>query len=231
MSYQVQRGDTIARVTQMLQTNWDTLRRLNPQAVGRSTRTGHWFLKEGAVVKVQESFESILHHEKASVNEFTGLEKSNTSEKWIDYTIKPGDTIWALAVKRFRVPVEDLIKDNNISDPRKIRPGQKIRIRIKPLPLQEQVVVASWYGKRYHGRPMANGQIFNMYADTIAHKDLPFGTRVELKNPETGQVAEAVVTDRGPYIPGRDVDVSFRLARKLDLVKKGVGKLLMQIKG
>ena len=228
MSYLVQRGDTISKVTQLLKTNWETLHRLNPQAVGRSNRTGNWFLKEGAVLKVQETFDAILHREgteKAS----SALGKSKKSEPWIDYTIKSGDTLWALAVKRFHVNVEDVIKDNNIQDPRKLRPDQKIRIRVHPVPQNEQVVVASWYGKSYHGRPMANGQLFNMYSDTIAHKELPFGTRVELKNPETGKVEDAVVTDRGPYIEGRDVDLSYGLAKKLDLVKKGVGKLLMKV--
>jgi len=78
---------------------------------------------------------------------------------------------------------------------------------------------------------MANGNVFNMYADTIAHKDLPFGVKVELENPETGERARAIVTDRGPYIAGRDIDLSYGLAQKLSLVKKGVGKLNMRIIG
>lgn len=76
---------------------------------------------------------------------------------------------------------------------------------------------------------MANGDPFNMYANTIAHRDLPFGTQVELKNPETGNREQAVVTDRGPFVAGRDVDLSFGLAQKLSLVNKGVGKLIMRI--
>jgi rare lipoprotein A len=51
-----------------------------------------------------------------------------------------------------------------------------------------------------------------MHANTIAHKELPLGTRVELKNPRTGQTASAVVTDRGPFIEGRDIDLSYGLA-------------------
>ena len=91
--------------------------------------------------------------------------------------------------------------------------------------------MASWYGKDYHGRPMANGEFFNMYANTIAHKELPLGTRVELENPMTGKSVMAVVTDRGPYIEGRDVDLSYGLARMLSLVNKGVGKLKMRVLG
>ena len=76
---------------------------------------------------------------------------------------------------------------------------------------------------------MADGTPFDMHANTIAHKELPFGTKVELRNPETGQVEKATVTDRGPYIAGRDVDLSYGLAEKLSLVKKGVGRLEMRI--
>ena len=70
-----------------------------------------------------------------------------------------------------------------------------------------------------------------MYANTIAHKDLPLGTRVELENPLTGKSVRAVVTDRGPYIDGRDVDLSYGLARMLSLVDKGVGRLKMRVLG
>ena len=76
---------------------------------------------------------------------------------------------------------------------------------------------------------MANGEPFNMHAATIAHKELPLGTKVELKNPQTGQKVLAVVTDRGPYIEGRDVDLSYGLARRLNMVDKGVGKLVMRV--
>ena len=228
MQYQVQRGDTIAKVTQLLNVSWKTLRRLNPHAVGQSSQTGRWFLKEGADVQAKGSFESVLHKvEKQDHLAATG-ERSNGQERWIDYTIKPGDTLWALAVKRFHVNVEDLIKDNGIKDPRRLQPGRKIRVRIPSYPRQQEVM-ASWYGDKYHGKAMANGEPFNMYGDTIAHRDLPMGTRVELKNPETGQRARAVVTDRGPYVAGRHVDLSYGLAQKLSLVKKGIGKLVMRI--
>jgi len=152
------------------------------------------------------------------------------SNKWIEYTVKSGDTLWALAFKRFRVSLEDLVNDNAIADPKRLKIGQKIKIRIPSYP-GEQKVVASWYGKAYHGKQMANGDFYNMYANTIAHKELPFGTKVELENPLTGQKVNAIVTDRGPFISGRDVDLSFGLAKKLSLVDKGVGRLLMRILG
>jgi len=70
-----------------------------------------------------------------------------------------------------------------------------------------------------------------MNAATIAHKDLPLGTQVELENPHTGESVKAVVADRGPYIRGRDVDLSYGLAKKLSLVEKGVGPLVMKVIG
>ncbi|MBW1722004.1 MAG: septal ring lytic transglycosylase RlpA family protein [Deltaproteobacteria bacterium] len=232
MVYKVQRGDTIKKVTGLMNMNWQTLRKLNPGAVGRSSRTGRWFLKEGAVIRGEKDFQAIVHRKKEDFTTFPVPEPKvrEKTEDWIEYTIKPGDTLWALAVKRFHVNVQDLIRDNGIQDPRKIRPGQTLRIR-RPAYPKEQVVIASWYGKSHHGKVMANGEFFNMYGNTIAHKKLPLGTRVELVNPLTGERARAVVTDRGPYVKGRDVDLSYALARKLSLLKKGVGKLTMRIIG
>lgn len=229
MTYQVQRGDTIAKVTNLLNINWERLRRLNPHAVGQSSRTGRWFLKEGVEVKGEKDFEEIMGGKKNPIDA-KALCRKESDEDWVEYTVKPGDNLWTLAVRRFHVNVEDLIRDNGIVDPKKLMPGQILRVRMPEYP-EKQEVVASWYGKSHHGRPMANGEFFNMYGDTIAHKDLPFGTRVELENPLTGQRAKAIVTDRGPYVSGRDVDLSYGLARKLSLEKEGVGKLTMRIVG
>ena len=228
MTYQVQPGDTIAGVKQILNTDWNTIRRLNPHAVGRSSKTGNWFLKQGAALTVEKSFASELKKSQERNPVTRQAPQPEPEKKRIEYTIKPGDTIWSLAVKRFHVNVDDLLNENGIEDPRKIRPGQKIRIPLSSHPRQQEIV-ASWYGKAYDGKAMANGQIFRMHANTIAHRDLPFGTRVELRNPETGQTERAVVTDRGPFIEGRDVDLSYGLAKKLSLLKKGVGGLRMKI--
>ncbi|HKI48497.1 MAG TPA: septal ring lytic transglycosylase RlpA family protein [Desulfobacteria bacterium] len=116
-----------------------------------------------------------------------------------------------------------------MEDPKKLQPGQKLRVPVPSYP-EEQTIVASWYGEPYHNRPMANGVIYNMHANTVAHRDLPFGTKMELENPATGQREEAVVTDRGPFIEGRDLDISYGLAQKLSLVKDGVAPLVMRIK-
>lgn len=229
--YFVQKGDTIAHVTRQLQTDWPTLRKQNPEAVGRSKVNGNWFVKEGANLKVaSKSFSSILDQtthdkQKATAAEPASVKGSIESK---EYTVQPGDTLWNLAVKRFHVNLKDLIHDNAITNPDLIQAGQKLEIR-QTKPQAPREVVASWYGKDYHGRPMADGDPYNMFANTIAHKELPFGTKVELNNPRTGQTITAVVTDRGPYVEGREVDLSYGLACRLSMVETGVDTLLMRV--
>jgi len=90
-----------------------------------------------------------------------------------------------------------------------------------------KLVVASWYGANHQGQRMANGQRFNMYADTAAHRTLPMGTKVNLTNPANGRNATVEITDRGPFIVGRNLDVSYGVARKFGMVEQGVAKLRM----
>lgn len=292
MSYVVQQGDTIAQVTKHLDMSWQRLSSLNPHAVGRSSRNGNYFLREGAVLKTDASaqpqkqemapvpaasFQTIMKEKVEPVSPFAGesardadrsgepagpeggailkadasaqpekqemapgpapppaLEPVSVADEpkgWITHTVKRGDTLWALALKRYHVNLNDLIRDNNITDPKALQPGQELRVRVHDYPEEDQKVVASWYGKPYHGRPMANGETYNMHAATIAHPTLPLGVRVELENPDTGVRVQAKITDRGPFVEGREVDISYGLAKKLSFVEKGVGKLLMRILG
>ena len=83
--------------------------------------------------------------------------------------------------------------------------------------------VASYYGKRFHGRRTANGERFDMNGYTAAHKTLPFGTRVLVTNPRTGKSVTVRINDRGPYAHGRTIDLSRRAAQELGLVARGHG--------
>jgi rare lipoprotein A len=84
----------------------------------------------------------------------------------------------------------------------------------------------SWYGAQFQGNKMANGRIFNKNNPTIAaHKTLPFGTKIRLENPRTGQALIVVVSDRGPFVKGRDLDISEAAARRLGILQQGVGLL------
>lgn len=88
-----------------------------------------------------------------------------------------------------------------------------------------QVGQASWYGGFHHGRKMANGKPFNMYANTVAHRTLPLGTVVQVINRNNGRSVTATVTDRGPYAKRRVLDVSRGIANKLDMIKTGTASV------
>lgn len=242
MEYKVQRGDTIAHVTRVMGSDWQTLKELNPRAVGRSRVNGNWFVREGATLtdQPQADFAATLKKAEQQTAPQAGaqLEKSdnstatavtgNSGASELSHTLQPGETVWGLALKKYHVNPADILKLNNITDPRSLQVGQTLRIP-KAQTTEKQEVVASWYGSYHQGRPMANGEPFNMYGPTIAHKDIPLGTKVLLENPETGERATATVTDRGPYVKGRDVDLSYQLAQKLSLEKQGVGNLLLSV--
>lgn len=87
------------------------------------------------------------------------------------------------------------------------------------------------YGDSFHGRTMANGKVFNRNDPTVvASRDLPFGTRVEFINPETGQAIVCTVQDRGPVDKHRDFDLSYGAARKLGLdLKRGLFQIQARV--
>lgn len=89
----------------------------------------------------------------------------------------------------------------------------------------EAVMNTSYYAERFHGRTMANGEPFDMNAYTAAHKELPFGTILWLRNPQNGRLARVEITDKGPFIAGRHLDVSKAVATQLDFIEQGVTKL------
>ena len=84
---------------------------------------------------------------------------------------------------------------------------------------------ASWYGREQHHGPTASGQRFDMYGYTAAHRTLPLGTILRVHNPTTDETVKVTVTDRGPYIHGRDLDLSYAAARDLGILTCGVAKL------
>ena len=82
--------------------------------------------------------------------------------------------------------------------------------------------LASWYGEYFHGRTTANGETYNMYGISVAHKSLPFGTRLRLCNTANGKCVDATVNDRGPYIHGRTFDLSMGAAQAIGMIDQGV---------
>lgn len=91
--------------------------------------------------------------------------------------------------------------------------------------LNRGTMKASWYGPKFHGRVTANGEIYDQMAFTAAHKSLRFGTLLKLTNKKNGKSVIVRINDRGPYIPGRQLDVSKAVAMELGMIQKGVARL------
>ncbi len=87
--------------------------------------------------------------------------------------------------------------------------------------------IASWYGIKFHGRKTSSGEIYNMHAMTAAHKSLPLPTYVHVKNLDNGRSAVVRVNDRGPFVDGRIIDLSYAAAKKLGV--KGPGTANVEI--
>ncbi|MEE4155418.1 MAG: septal ring lytic transglycosylase RlpA family protein [Erythrobacter sp.] len=89
--------------------------------------------------------------------------------------------------------------------------------------------VASFYGNRFHGRPTASGERFDMHALTAAHRTLPFGTLVEVTNPANGRTVIVRINDRGPFHHKRTIDVSRAAAEQLGLIGRGHGTVELAV--
>lgn len=87
------------------------------------------------------------------------------------------------------------------------------------------VMTASWYGPRFHGKLTANGEQYNQMALTAAHKSLPFGTVLQVTNLKNGKSVIVRINDRGPFIEGRDLDLSKGTALNLGMIDRGVIKV------
>jgi rare lipoprotein A len=85
--------------------------------------------------------------------------------------------------------------------------------------------VASWYGQEFAGRTTANGEIFDPLLFTAAHRTLPFGTVLDVQNPKTHQSVRVRINDRGPYIGGRMIDLSYAAAQQIGLIEPGSGQV------
>jgi rare lipoprotein A len=92
-------------------------------------------------------------------------------------------------------------------------------------PRVKNYAVVSWYGPGFDGKLTASGERYDMNAMSCAHKTLPFGTVLSLKNINNGKTARVVVNDRGPFVRGRDIDLSRAAAKKLDILGPGTGKV------
>lgn len=96
-------------------------------------------------------------------------------------------------------------------------------------PIKTWVGNASWYGDDFDGKKTANGEEFDSEALTAAHPTLPFGSIVRVVNPRNNKFEVVRINDRGPYQEGREIDVSYRVARKIGLTQAGVTKVRLEL--
>ena len=96
-------------------------------------------------------------------------------------------------------------------------------------PLVTETGMASWYGPPYHNRRGSNGEVYNMHAMTAAHRTFPLGSIVRVTNVKTGHSALVRITDRGPFIRGRILDLSLAAAQKVDVVQPGVAEVRVEL--
>jgi rare lipoprotein A len=96
-------------------------------------------------------------------------------------------------------------------------------------PLVTETGLASWYGPPYHNRRGSNGEVYNMHAMTAAHRTFPLGSIVRVTNLKTGHSVLVRITDRGPFIPGRILDLSLAAAHKVDVWQPGIAEVKVEL--
>lgn len=114
------------------------------------------------------------------------------------------------------------------------RPYQVFGEWYQPLPHArdfKEKGLASWYGSDFHGKKTSSGEVYDMYAETAAHKTLPLGTVVRVRNPANRREIVLRVNDRGPFVAGRVIDLSYAAARKLDIIGPGTAPVEIEAIG
>ena len=99
--------------------------------------------------------------------------------------------------------------------------------RVKPLAVWQ--CVTGWYGEDFDGQPTANGETYDMYATTAAHPTLPLGSIIRVVNTRNHRSQVVRINDRGPYVEGRELDVSYEVARRLGLDERGLAKVRVEL--
>ena len=107
--------------------------------------------------------------------------------------------------------------------------SSKLRSASTRKPLAVWECTSSWYGDDFDGQPTANGETYDMYAATAAHPTLPLGSIVRVVNPRNHRSQVVRINDRGPYIEGRELDVSYEVARRLGFDQHGVAKVRLEL--
>jgi len=99
----------------------------------------------------------------------------------------------------------------------------------QPRPLAVWQCTSSWYGEDFDGLPTATGETYDMYAATAAHPTLPLGSIVRVVNPRNHRSEVVRINDRGPYVGGRELDVSYEVARRLGFDQRGLATVQLEL--
>jgi peptidoglycan lytic transglycosylase len=106
---------------------------------------------------------------------------------------------------------------------------ERIEVPAGVQPIFVETGLASWYGAPYHNRRGSNGEVYNMHAMTAAHRTLPLGSIVRITNVKSGRSAIVRITDRGPFVEGRIVDLSLAAAKAVDVYLPGIAKIKLEV--
>ncbi|MEE9224609.1 MAG: septal ring lytic transglycosylase RlpA family protein [Bacteroidota bacterium] len=116
------------------------------------------------------------------------------------------------------------------SSPRfKVDDESPSRVHSSNSAFEVQEGIASYYAEKFHGRTTSNGEVFDMYKFTAAHRSLPFGTKVRVKNLENGRQVIVRINDRGPFKLDRIIDLSYAAAKQLQMMGPGTAKVQLEI--
>jgi rare lipoprotein A (peptidoglycan hydrolase) len=109
------------------------------------------------------------------------------------------------------------------------RPSTDITSKTQQKPLATWECTTSWYGHDFDGQQTANGETYDMYAETAAHPTLPLGSVVRVVNTRNHRSDVVRINDRGPYVEGRELDVSYAVAKKLGIDHRGTAKVRLEL--
>jgi rare lipoprotein A (peptidoglycan hydrolase) len=119
--------------------------------------------------------------------------------------------------------------DGSTTSARNTFNSSKLRSAAARKPLAVWECTSSWYGDDFDGQPTANGETYDMYAATAAHPTLPLGSIVRVVNPRNHRSQVVRINDRGPYVEGSELDVSYEVARRLGFDQHGVAKVRLEL--
>jgi rare lipoprotein A len=139
--------------------------------------------------------------------------------------IEPKTEVIAEKVEKKALQTEKAEGKNDL-----VKDQVEVKVNAKDEAVIEQKGEASWYGKGFHGKKTASGEKFDQDGLTAAHPTLPLGTEVTVTNLETGKSVDVEITDRGPYTKGRDLDLSKKAAKEIDMTEDGAAPVEIEAK-